>query len=186
MRQASDTVRTELIPTFINENKRSRDAYFGINQRYFEGNVLHGQLVGSNDLENFIKDGTKDQFYQTTLQDVAKPRRSRGNIAGFEPLHPHYLNFIADLTFQAMDNAGSFDDEDGFFAFLCVVDCLFQLSHFCKDGSGRTGEDTLALLAQRHEYPLTFSLTGYRATLGGPDRLLFFRHVYSGSLKTRI
>ena len=89
----------------------------------------------------------------------------------------HYIRAVVEWTFTALDRLGPFENENAFLHALVIVDFLLQLAHFVKDGSGRSGEDLLALLGTRHGFPLTFSITGYRTAVAGPERLLVTRHV---------
>lgn len=177
LRRASDRVRTQRIPELVAAGISTREAYFAINRCYFVDDVRLGQMVGPSDVLNFLEDGAGDDFYRTDLDALSTSPTERGNAAGFETLHPRFVDLVAIRTFEALDKLTHFVDEDTFLRSLVVVDFLFQLAHFVKDGSGRSGEDLMSLLGARHGYPLTFSQTGYRGSLAGPDRLLIFRHV---------
>ena len=177
LRRASDDVRTALIPALIAQSEPIRDSYFRINRRYFEDDVFLGQMMLRSDVMQLETGGVRDQYYVSTLAELQESRTGRGNAGGFEAVHPRFVELIAARFFESLETVGPFDDEESFLRVLAIADFLVQIGHFSKDGSGRSGEDLLSLLGERHGYPLTFSLTGYRATLGGADHLLFFRHV---------
>ena len=139
--------------------------------------MRRGQMVSSSDAGNHIADSAEDPFYATELNDLDSPPTGRGNAGGFETLHPRFVEVVVERTFKALDRAGPFQTEDAFLRVLVIVDFLLQLVHFVKDGSGRSGEDMLALLGVRHGFPLTFSITGYRTAVAAPQRLLVTRHV---------
>ena len=177
LRRASDRVRIKRIPELIAAETPMREAFFAINRGYFEEHVLRGQMVSTGDAANFNADGADDHFYATDIADLAGPPTGRGSAGGFETVHPHFVETVVVRTFAALDRLGPFENEDAFLRVLVIVDFLLQLAHFVKDGSGRSGEDLLALLGTRHGFPVTFSITGYRTAVAGPERLLVTRHV---------
>lgn len=176
LRQASDAIRDE-----IGAHATDRSIlplYLENNQRYFKDGVLTGQLVQSDTAARVTESGPlQDPYYMTILEDVARLRTGRGNVSGFEVLHPAFLEPLTRRLFSCLDTDRTFETEDQFLCWLAVADFTLQLVHPVKDGTGRSGEDLLALLSRRHGYPLTFSTTGYRAALDTPDRDLFHRHV---------
>ncbi|MDP6624537.1 MAG: hypothetical protein QF754_19965 [Alphaproteobacteria bacterium] len=177
LRRASDRVRLELIPDFAARRVTAHQAFYAINRSYFEEDVFHGQMVGHNDSLGFFADGASDPFYSTELDDLGGPPAGRGTAGGFETLHPRFAEAVIARTFAALEEVGPFNDEVSFLQMLAIVDFLFQVAHFAKDGSGRSGEDLLVLLGLRHGAPLTFSVTGYRGAIEGPERLMSLRHV---------
>ena len=177
LRRASDRVRLRRIPELVAAGTPAREAFFAINRCYFEEDVLRGQMVRTSDMDNLIVDSADDSFYATELDDLDGPPTGRGNAGGFETLHPRFIETVVEWTFTALDRLGPFENENAFLHALVIVDFLLQLAHFVKDGSGRSGEDLLALLGTRHGFPLTFSITGYRTAVAGPERLLVTRHV---------
>ena len=176
LRRASDRVRNEFIPDFAARGAPTREAFYAINRGYFVDDVLRGQMVSESDAKSFAADGAKDPFYVTALDDLGGPPAGRGNAGGFETLHPRFAEAVVARTFAALDAAGPFEDEEAFLRVLTLVDFLLQVAHFAKDGSGRSGEDLLVLLGERHGTPLTFSITGYRGAIEGPGRLMSLRH----------
>ncbi|MDP7603412.1 MAG: hypothetical protein QF546_06205, partial [Alphaproteobacteria bacterium] len=155
----------------------AHQAFYAINRSYFEEDVFRGQMVGHNDSLGFFADGASDPFYSTELDDLGGPPAGRGNAGGFETLHPRFAEAVIARTFAALEEVGPFNDEVSFLQVLAIVDFLLQVAHFAKDGSGRSGEDLLVLLGLRHGAPLTFSVTGYRGAIEGPERLMSLRHV---------
>ncbi len=143
---------------------------------YFEGDVRAGQLVGATDIDNAGAGKETSGHFNTTLEDLATLRSRRGNIAGFEPLHPRYLLGVSDRLYFAIDadrvrrRIGVLDLE-----YLALISFCLQLGHLAKDGTGRTGEDMLVWLAAEAGQALTFSPTGYRGGLEGPDYPLLYR-----------
>lgn len=93
-------------------------------------------------------------------------------------LHPRYLKGVSSLFFQALDRdrphrqQGEFD-----LIYLVIANLVLQLAHIAEDGTGRTAEDMLVLLAAETGRNLTISPTGYRAALEGPGYPVFFRLV---------
>ncbi len=177
LRRASDLVRTELVPDLAAQLVPVREAFYAINRCYFEEDVLRGQMVGYKESQNFATDGAKDLFYNTELDDLGGPPAGRGNAGGFETLHPRFAAAVIGRTFAALDEMAPCENEESFCQALAIFDFLLQIAHFVKDGSGRSGEDLLVLLGQRHGTPLTFSVTGYRGAIEGPERLMSVRHV---------
>lgn len=176
VRRCSDVVRSE--QKLRGRDRSITDYYLASNQSYFEENVLAGQLVQSDTAARVVgTDQEQDSYYATDLHDLGKLRTTRGNVSGFEVLHPAFLEPIAQQFFIQLDHAKTFETEEQFLQWLAVADFALQVLHPVKDGTGRSGEDLLALLSHSHGYPLTFSLTGYRAALDTPDRDLFHRHV---------
>lgn len=176
LRRRSDIVRTELIPSTVAEGGLSREIFYEMTRTYFEGDVRSGQLVGTFDVMQAEKEVDTDEHYETTIEELSAPPRQRRSIAGFETLHPRYIQGIGNRLFAAIDadrerrRHGVLDLE-----FLAVVNFCLQLSHLAKDGTGRTGEDLLVLLAAEAGRELTFSPTGYRGALEGPGYPMFYR-----------
>lgn len=177
VRCASDNVRSDLIPRFVAEKTPLLDSYLSINQHHFARDVHMGQMAQADSAYRFITSEKRDPYYQTTLDELCSLRGIRGNVGGFEVVHPKFLKSLSSKLFAALVAHESFTSETLFIRYIAIADFALQLLHPVKDGTGRTGEDIMVLLGLHHQRPLTFSLTGYRASLDNSDRLLFHRHV---------
>lgn len=176
LRCASDAVRTETEPQTRDDSMLSH--YLASNQSYFRDDVLTGQLVQADTAARVVAiDHTQEAYYTTTVDDLGRLRTGRGNVSGFEVLHPAFLEPLVGRFFSILDDQKVFKTEEQFLHWLAVADFTLQLLHPVKDGTGRSGEDLLAILGTRCGYPLTFSITGYRAALDTLNRDLFHRHV---------
>jgi hypothetical protein len=188
LRSRSDLVRTQLIPGVMDGEYSAARTFFDMTQAYFEGDVLSGQLLNELDLSKVDNPGGKSEPYQPTMDELSRPRTHRCKVYGFEAVHPRYLKGISDILFSAIDNdrmrrrRGQFDLD-----FMVVVNFFLQLMHIAEDGTGRTGEDMLVLLAGEAGRTWSVSQTGYRGALDGVDypvlyktaaqRVLFFELV---------
>ncbi len=137
---------------------------------YFEANVSVGQRLSVHDLNEEV------EHHHPTMDDLAKPRKRRCMISGFETLHPRYLQGISDALFSAIDDGRARrlrDDID--LDFLVIVNFLLQLMHIAEDGTGRTGEDMLVLLAAEAGQTLNISQCGYRGALEGAGYPIYYK-----------
>lgn len=176
LHRASDAVRAGELELALECPSQRR--YLVSNQRYFAEDVLTGQLVQADTAARVTETNQQtDPYYMTTLEEVSRLRTGRGNVSGFEVLHPAFVKPLSERLFAALDKNTNFNSEDAFLRWLAVADFALQLLHPVKDGTGRSGEDLLAHLSAHHGYPLTFSTNGYRAALDTADRDLFHRHV---------
>lgn len=152
--------------------------FFTLNARYFQDDVLMGQLIQPDTAaRKSPAEAQQDAYYQTTLEDLHRPRRGRGNVGGFEVLHPVFVASCTKRFFSLLEHQPQITREDTFDQWLAVVDFVREILHPAKDGTGRSGEDLLGLLGNRHGHALTYSTTGYRAALDTPERVMFHRHV---------
>ncbi len=165
-----------MIPAAASTTQPAKELFKNLTLAYFEGDVEAGQMVGATDIKNAGEGKKPSAHYDTTLEDLATLRNRRGNIAGFEPLHPRYLQGVSDRLYSAIDadrmrrRSGVLDLE-----YLSLINFCLQLGHLAKDGTGRTGEDMLVWLAAEAGRTLTFSQTGYRGALEGPGYPLVYR-----------
>ena len=188
LRRRSDLVRTQLIPTAVADGTPAGRIFFDMTKAYFEGDVRSGQLVNTLDVSKADSSTEADEHYVPTMGELAAPRRHRCRKTGFESLHPRYLKGICDNLFDAID-ADRARRRGGVFApeFLTLVNLCLLLAHIAEDGTGRTGEDMLVLLAAESGRALSISPTGYRGAVEGSgypsiyrwsvQRILFFEVV---------
>jgi len=177
VRRASDRVRGDVIPRLAAETTPLLKSYLHINQQHFADDVFLSQMVHAESAHRFIKSEQRDPYYETTLEELGSLRNLRGNVGGFEMLHPVFLEKVACKLFDVLEAHKICTSDTSFIRLVAIVDFALQFLHVVKDGSGRTGEDILVQLGLRHHRSLTFSLTGYRASLDSSDRLMFHRHV---------
>jgi len=174
-----------LIPNAISDETPAEETFFAMTRAYFDGDVSTGQLLNALDLSKAENPDGKNQPYLPTMDELAQPRRHRCKVSGFETLHPRFLGGISQRLFSAIDE-GRAERRDGNLDmnFLLIVNFLLQLMHIAEDGTGRTGEDMLVLLAAESGRTLSLSQTGYRGAMEGSDfpiyckavaqRILFF------------
>lgn len=178
LRQRSDKVRTELIPAAVEQGVSAETVIFDITRSYFEGDIQSGQLLKDTDLS--LLDSSKDQPepFQASMMELTRPRSYRCSAVGFEMLHPRYLKGVCKYLFDALDE-GRADRRRGPYKPdpLMLVHFILHLIHVTEDGTGRSGEDMLVLLAQESGQGLTFSRTGYRDALEGEDYPIFFKTI---------
>lgn len=174
LRRRSDHVRSQLIPSVLSEGPPAAQVFFDMTKTYFDDDIRSGQLVSNVDLMK--AENTEIKPYVPTMEELARPRTHRCKSVGFETLHPRYLNTLSSNFFRALDEdrprrlRGEFD-----FNFLLIANFFLQLAHIAEDGTGRTGEDLLVLLAAESGRTMTISSTGYRGALEGVGYPLFYR-----------
>ncbi len=168
--EASDRNRTEIIPKLTHQKKIDfKKAYFEMHESYFSVSPFLAQLVhdsfGENNNNYLIKyaqsKADEEDFY---LNNVGKYRTNNPSVDGIKFPLSENIPKIGDKFFKIISEikTGYFNDEHDFHTFLTCVDAFLRLTHLPFDGSGRTNEDFLVLLAQYHGFHLTFSLHGYR------------------------
>lgn len=176
LRRASDAVRSGNTETSLETSTLAR--YLADNQIYFTDDVFVGQIVQPDTAARVIENQTNnDPYYRTALEDLGQLRSGRGHVSSFEILHPVFLKPLAQRFFFNLGADKNFETEAQFLQWLAIADFTLQLIHPVKDGTGRSGEDLLTRVSRDNGYPLTFSITGYRAALDTPSRDLFHRHV---------
>ncbi|MBL6931645.1 MAG: hypothetical protein ISR45_01760 [Rhodospirillales bacterium] len=176
LRRSSNLVRTQIIPAAVAEGAPSDKIFYKMTKTYFDDDIRSGQLVSSVDLLKTENAENGEVPYVPTMDELARPRTHRCKTAGFETVHPRYLTGLSASFFQAIDSdlprrqRGEFDLD-----FLIIANFFLQLAHIAEDGTGRTGEDMLVLLAAQSGRTMTISQTGYRGALEGAGYSLFFR-----------
>jgi len=176
LRRRSDFVRAQLIPAAVADGTPAVRIYFDMTQAYFDGDVRSGQLLSTYDLSAIDEPNGENQPHQLTMEALAGPRNKRRMVAGFETLHPRYLKGISGYLFDAIDNDrarrrhGQFD-----LGPLIIINFLMTLMHIAEDGTGRTGEDMLVLLAAESGRTLSTSQSGYRGALEGAEYPVFYK-----------
>jgi len=176
LRCRSDLVRTQLIPTAVADGTAADRIFHDMTKAYFEGDVRSGRLVGTADILKAGDAADTGEFHVPTMDELTAPRGHRCTVTGFETLHPRYLKGTSGNFFDAIDNGrarrrrGEFDP-----GFLTIVSFCLQLAHIAEDGTGRTAEDMLVLLAAESGRTLTISQTGYRGALEGTGHPVFYK-----------
>lgn len=176
LRCRSDLVRTQLIPTAVADRTPAGRIFYDMIRAYFEGDVRSGRLVSTADISKGYGTADTGELHLPTMDELAAPRNHRCTNTGFESLHPGYLKGISGNFFDAIDNdrprrrRGEFDP-----GFLTIVNFCLQLAHIATDGTGRTAEDMLVLLAAESGRTLTTSTTGYRGALEGTGYPIFYK-----------
>jgi hypothetical protein len=172
LRCSSDQVRGRLIPDALSNKTPAGQIYFDMVTSYFKENVGAGQRLSAHNLNDEI------EHHQPTMDALARPRTHRCMVSGFEQLHPRYIQGVCDALFSTIDYdrarrlRGDFDP-----SFLLIVNFLLQLIHVAEDGTGRTNEDMLVLLAAETGRTLSNSQTGYRGVLEGAGYPIYYKEV---------
>ena len=176
LRRRSDIVRTQLIPMAVANGTPIGQTFYDLTKTYFEGDVRAGQLVEADDIALLAESGKSADQFETTIEEITAVPTHRMHTSGFESLHPRYIRGISERLFSVIDESrqrrrrGAID-----LVFLVIVDFCLRLAHFARDGTGRTCEDVLVLLAAETGRTMTFSPTGYRGALEGNGYPLLYR-----------
>ena len=175
-------IRTDLIPHLVKAGTDSKTVFWNIHAGEFKGDPVAAQMLTAGEIAsmfNYVESAGKD-FYE---KSIGKVRRNNVNSGGFDHVLPRYLPYLQDDFFERIDTLREEVNEDEFLDIETIADIAMISLHLPFDGAGRTKEDFFVYLSQKYNFPLTFSVLGFR-DIGSP--LMIYRNDAIRSVKREI
>lgn len=162
VRENSEHVRKDLIPKLLSQDADSQTAFWTIHAGEFNKDPFMAQLlsVGSEaELMSYATSKGGDEFYG---KNVGNLRQFEVFSGGISHVDPQYLPELQTRLFAKIDSFRDEMSEKDFLEFASQIDLIMYSLHLPFDGSGRAIEDFIYFLSEKYNFPLTFTVLGYR------------------------
>lgn len=177
VRLNSDEIRQTTIPQLIQDGIKARESFYELHKTAskrnpYAANIFPPQVTHEGN--NFVHSVPEDGYHRgqdpvkVLLEKTGQRRTTRLSTPHALHLEPGSLKEVEDLLMESVD-ALTAGNEVEFLRKLTLIQATLQLAHLPTDISGRTTEDFLVWLSQKHGFPISISANGYR---GYPDNKL--------------
>lgn len=170
VRLNSDDIRQTTIPQLIEDGTGARESFYELHnaasrRNAYAANIFPPQV--NQEGNDFVRSIPDDEYYggkdpvKAILEKTGQRRTTRLSTPHALHLEPGSLKEVEDLLIESVD-ALTAGNEVEFLRKLTLIQATLQLAHLPTDISGRTTEDFLVWLSQKHGFPLSISSNGYR------------------------
>lgn len=177
VRLNSDDIRQTTIPQLIQDGTKAKDSFYELHKAAsrrnpYAANIFPPQV--NQEGNDFVRSIPDDEYYRgadplkAILEKTGQRRTTRLSTPHALHLEPENLEAVENLLMEGVD-ALSAGNEVEFLRKLTLIQATLQLAHLPTDISGRTTEDFIVWLSQKHGFPISISANGYR---GYPDNIL--------------
>lgn len=170
VRLNSDEIRQTTIPQLIQDGTKARDSFYELHKTAskrnpYAANIFPPQVTHEgNDFVHSVPEDGRHRWQdpvKVSLEKTGQRRTTRLETSHALHLEPENLEGVENLLMESID-ALTAGNEVEFLRKLTLIQATLQLAHLSTDISGRTTEDFIVWLSQKHGFPLSISSNGYR------------------------